>query len=118
MAEVKKTPAKADSSAKDAEKNRAFGILAYIGILFLVPLLAAPDSKFAKFHANQGLNLFIGECILGIAWWVLVWIPVIGWLAGFAAWVILVTLSIMGIINAANGKMQKLPLVGDIQLIK
>ena len=30
-------------------------ILAYFGILVLIPILAAKDSKFARFHANQGL---------------------------------------------------------------
>lgn len=117
MAEVKsKTTAKA--TEKDINANKVYGILAYIGILFLVPLLAAPESKFAKFHANQGLTLFIGEVILGVAWWVLVWIPILGWLIGFAAWVFLIVLSVMGIINAANGKMEKLPVIGDIELLK
>ncbi len=119
MAEKKKTAAaKPATTSADVEKNKVFGILAYIGILFLVPLLAAPESKFAKFHANQGLTLFIAECILGVAWWILVFIPVLGWLIGFAAWVTLIVLSVMGLINAANGKMEKLPLVGDIELIK
>lgn len=118
MAEQKKAAAKATTTSSDIEKNKVFGILAYIGILFLVPLLAAPNSKFAKFHANQGLTLFIAECILGVAWWILVFIPVIGWLIGFAAWVTIVVLSVMGIINAINGKMEKLPIVGDVEIIK
>ena len=46
-------------SKDDISKNRAFAILAYIGLLFLVPLLAAPNSPFARYHTNQGLLLFI-----------------------------------------------------------
>lgn len=118
MADAKKPAAKSATTKEDIEKNKVYGVLAYIGILFLVPLLAAPESKFAKFHANQGLTLFIAECALGVAWWILVFIPVIGWLVGFAAWVALMVLAIMGIVNAANGKMEKLPVVGDVELIK
>ena len=48
------------SAAADAEQNKVFGILAYLGILCLIPLLAAKDSRFARYHANQGLVLFLG----------------------------------------------------------
>lgn len=34
-------------------------VLAYFGILVLIPILAAKESKFARFHANQGLILLI-----------------------------------------------------------
>ena len=50
---------------KDIEDNSVMGLLAYIWILWLIPLLAAKNSKFAKFHANQGLILFILEVIGG-----------------------------------------------------
>ena len=112
MADSKKPVAATDS--KDVEKNKVFGILAYIGILFIVPLLAAPESKFAKFHANQGCILFIG----GVGLAVVAWIPVIGWLIGFFGWITILVLAVMGIINAAGGKMEKLPIIGDIEIIK
>ena len=44
----------------DVEQNKVMAILAYFGILVLIPILAAKDSKFARFHANQGLLLCIG----------------------------------------------------------
>lgn len=57
----------ADSTAQfdpqDINANKGMSVLAYIGILFLVPLLACPNSRFARFHTNQGLVLFL----LGIA---------------------------------------------------
>lgn len=40
----------------DVEQNKVMAILAYFGILVLIPILAAKDSKFARFHANQGLD--------------------------------------------------------------
>lgn len=53
-------------NTEDVQQNKVFGILAYIGILFLVPLLAARDSQYARFHTNQGIVLFITDIILGI----------------------------------------------------
>ena len=43
----------------DIKSNKGVSVLAYFGLLFLVPLLAAKDSKFARFHTNQGIVLFI-----------------------------------------------------------
>ena len=78
--------------AKDIEDNKVISILAYIGLLFLIPLLAAPNSKFAKYHTNQGLVLFIVDIIVGIAvgfvCGILAFIPVIGWIiAGLISFV-------------------------------
>ena len=42
--------------------DKVFGILSYIGILWIVGL-AAGKTPFAKFHANQGLVLFLA-CLL------------------------------------------------------
>ena len=116
MAEEKKTvePEVVSGGKKDVEENKVYGILAYIGILFLVPLLAAPKSPFAKFHANQGCVLFIA----GVAVGVVAWIPIIGWLFGMVAWVGILVLAIMGIVSAANGEMKKLPIIGEIEIIK
>lgn len=115
MAQAKKKQGvKQVPDSGDAEKNKVFGVLAYIGILFLVPLLAAPESKFAKFHANQGLTLFIVEVGLSM----IAIIPILGWLIWFFGSIACLVLAIMGIINAAGGKMEKLPLIGDFELIK
>jgi uncharacterized membrane protein len=99
---------------KDVEENKVYGVLAYIGILFLVPLLVAPKSPFAKFHANQGCVLFIASVALSIVWI----IPILGWIVGFVGGVAVLVFAVMGIINAINGKMKKLPLIGDIEIIK
>jgi uncharacterized membrane protein len=76
--------------------------LGYLGILCLIPLLAKKDSKFAQFHAKQGLILLIGEFF--------VWIPFLGWILG----IIILVFWIMGIINVFSGKMKALPIVGEL----
>jgi uncharacterized membrane protein len=99
---------------KDAEDNKVMGILAYI--IFFIPLLAAKDSKFAKYHANQGLLLFLAGLIINTVGTI---IPIIGWfiiipLGNLAV----VILAILGIINAAKGEMKQLPIIGNYTLIK
>ena len=101
---------KKPEGSKDAEENKIFAVLAYFGILVLVPLLSKKESKFAMFHAKQGLVLLIGW----IAMWVLGFIPIIGWILDFVLFIALLVLSIMGIINAASGKTKELPVVGDL----
>ena len=94
--------------------DKLFGILSYIGILWLVGLLAG-KTEFAKFHANQGLVLFIAGIIIGAA----SAIPIVGWfvIAPVGSIATLV-FAIMGIVNAAQGQMKPLPLIGKFQIIK
>lgn len=114
MAQAKKPAPKVEGQTKDVEENKIYGILAYIGILFIVPLLAAPKSPFAKFHANQGCALFIAEVALSVV----AIIPILGWFVWLFGSLAVLVLAIMGIINAANGKMEKLPVVGGFEIIK
>lgn len=99
---------------QDIEKNKAYAILAYIWILFLVPLLAAKDSPYAKFHANQGLVLFL----FGIALGAVGWIPILGWLVAIVGSIMAFVFMIIGIVNAAQGECKPLPIIGEIELIK
>jgi len=109
MTDEKKEPVKA-SSSKDVEENKIIAAIGYLGILFLVPLLAKKDSPFAQFHAKQGLILFIASIAVGIA----SVIPFIGWflLAPLGGLFTLVLL-IIGIVNVFGGKMQPLPVIGQ-----
>ena len=105
--------------------DKVYGILSYFGLLVLVPLLAG-KTQFARFHANQGLVLFIADIILGvvigISVGVLSLIPFVGVVLGSILSGVLglgiFVLMIMGIVNAANGEMKPLPVIGGIKLIK
>ena len=46
--------------------KKGMAILAYFGILFLIPLFAAKNDPFARYHTNQGLVLFIFMVIFNI----------------------------------------------------
>jgi len=102
----------------DVEKNKIFAVLAYIGILFLVPLLAAKDSKFARYHTNQGVILFLCAVAGWIVAMVLSFIPFVGCLAWPTVAICLLVFMVMGIINAAGGQCKPLPLIGQFTLIK
>lgn len=103
---------------QDAADNKWLALIGYIGLLFLVPLLAAPNSKFARFHANQSLVLWLAGIILSIASSIIVWIPIIGWLFTAVASVLPVVFMILGMINAYNGKAKELPVIGKFRILK
>jgi len=93
----------------DIDKNKTMAGLAYF--IFFLPLIVCPDSRFGKYHANQGLVLFL----LGIAGWiVLSFIPILGWILS----ILILVLLIMGLLNGLNGKVKELPVIGQIKLIK
>ncbi len=112
--------------AEDISKNKALSILSYITILFIIPLIAAPNSKFARFHANQGLILFLVEVVIGIISSVVSSIAYIiasflGALVGAVfslVGVVTFIFMVIGIINAAQGKAKELPLIGSFRFIK
>lgn len=108
--EEKKT--EGDFSAKDIEENKAITFLSYLGVLALVPLLAKKDSKFAQFHAKQGTVLFVGWFVVSYVAGI---IPFIGnALVLPAVSIVGIVLTIMGLINVANGAKKELPLIGDL----
>jgi len=100
-------------SSEDIEKNKVVAGLAYL--IFFLPLVAAPESAFGKFHANQGLLLLIVSVIGGI---VLGIIPLIGWIIMPIFYVAVLVFGIMGLVNGLNGKAQELPLFGKYRIIR
>ncbi|MBQ2775183.1 MAG: zinc ribbon domain-containing protein [Clostridia bacterium] len=102
----------AEYDAQDIEKNKVMALLAYI--IFLIPLFAAKDSKFARFHTNQGLVLFLAGIIASVV----AVIPVIGWIVSSIAALAITVLAVIGILNALNGRAKELPVVGKFKILK
>jgi len=102
-------------SSSDVDENKAIAAIGYLGILFLVPLLVKKDSPFAQYHAKQGMILFIADVIL---WFVAFIIGVatlgIGFYLSWIIWLLIIVWTILGIVNALNGKMQPLPIIGKM----
>lgn len=97
----------------DIEKNKGMAVLGYIGILCLIPLLAAKESKFAQFHAKQGLALFLFEIVVGILY-AIPGVNVVMFFIGWILYVLILILAIMGIVNALQGKYWKMPVLGGL----
>jgi len=93
--------------SKKSQKN-ILAIISYVGVFCLVPILMKEKDVFVKFHAKQGLVLFIAE----IATILIAWIPILGWFIGFILWIVWVVLSLVGIMNAVGGKQVPLPVIG------
>lgn len=104
----------ADYAPEDIASNKVMAVLAYLGILFIVPLVAAPNSPYAKFHANQGLLLFLLEIAAGV----LAIIPFVGWIATAIGTVASIVFFILGIVNAVKGQAKELPIIGKYRIIK
>lgn len=102
---------------QDVQANKVMAILAYFGLLVLIPLFAAKESPFARFHANQGLILLIAGFVIWLVSMVLTFVSPFFGIISLLNIVILV-FAIIGIINAAKGEMKELPLVGKFRIIK
>ena len=111
----------AEFEAQDIQDNKVMGILAYIGLLVLVPIFAAKNSKYARFHANQGLVLLICAAIVLTVLGILTVIPYVGIVFKILeslASLAVTGLAVFGIVNVARGKAKELPLIGKFKILK
>lgn len=97
---------------RDIADNKGMAVLAYF--IFFIPLLAAPQSRFAKYHTNQGLLIALAYVAVSI----FMVIPFIGWFIGPFLYIAVAVLHILGIVNAAKGEFKPIPLIGSIIIIK
>jgi len=111
----------AEMDPADIEKNKTMGGLAYI--LFFLPLISCPDSKYARFHANQGLMLLILVIAANVVSRILH--AVLGWgLRGIASllstvlFLAVTAIAVLGLINGFTGKAKELPVIGKYRLLK
>jgi uncharacterized membrane protein len=98
-------------SNEDIQQNKVIAALAYL--IFFLPLIAAKDSAFGKFHANQGLILLLSFVIVNF----LYIIPILGWVVAPLISIALTIIGILGAVNAYNGKAEELPVIGQFNLI-
>lgn len=109
----------------DNTSQRYPAVIAYLlpVIGWLYVYLFQRTNPFARFHLKQAIGLCLGMLAAFVAWavvaWVVAWIPyaavfsvalftlvMAAFLAGFLFW-------IMGMINAARGLVEYIPLVGE-----
>jgi uncharacterized membrane protein len=110
---------------QDIKENKFMAILAYFGILVIIPILAAKDSKFARFHSNQGLILCITAILYSLAYQIFVGVIIsisyhLSWMVGIVELlgVVLLIWFIIGIVNASKGRAKELPFIGHFKLLR
>lgn len=116
----------AEFDKEDIDNNKGMSILAYLSWLVLIPIFAAKKSRYAQFHANQGLIL----AIIDTAYWIINGVitgilmivspiasAIVCAITGLFGLVFLV-LVILGIVNAASGKAKELPVIGKYKILK
>ncbi|MDD2427355.1 MAG: hypothetical protein PHR78_04360 [Eubacteriales bacterium] len=109
-------------SAEEIEQSKVVSALAYLGILFFLPLVVTPVTRYGKFHANQGLLLLLTSIAGGIVVAILSAVFfAISWRMLFLSsilytvfYVAIAALAILGIVNALQGKAKPLPVIGKL----
>jgi len=111
----------------DAENNKGMAVVAYF--LFFVPLITGDHKKspFVKYHTNQGTILFIAIVALWIVYSILVAIFISSYSLALIRFIGVlsplffigtIVFLVLGIINAVQGRMKPLPLIGKFEIIK
>ncbi|MGI6730424.1 MAG: hypothetical protein ACOX5F_00790 [Anaerovoracaceae bacterium] len=109
---------------QDIQENKIMAGLAYI--LFFLPLISCKESKFGRFHANQGLVLLI----VGVAGYII--ISIISVILASISWMLygissllygaygllMLALAVYGLYNGFNGIGRRLPVIGKFDLLK
>jgi len=93
----------------ETQEGRMAAILSYIPFLCFIPLLNMKDNQEARFHARQGVLLFLIEMV-----------AIIFLIDGISDFIfkgillVAIALSAVGIYFAVQGKNYKLPVIGDM----
>lgn len=110
--------AQANFDPADVQKNKALAIIAYFWILFFLPYVAAKDSAFAKFHANQAFNFLVASLVISVASGIIGIIPILGLLVAIVLRLAIFAAMIILMICASKGMAVRIPVIGNLELFK
>ncbi len=91
------------------QEDTIYLVLCYLGLLALVPYLAARERPLVRFHARQGLALGL----LGIGCAALALVPYLGFIGLLGLGGVLV-LSVAGIAKALDRSEWRMPVAADV----
>ena len=100
-----------------ANSDRIFAVMSYVSFFVIVPILLRPNSRFVRFHVNQGLVLFLIDSFMMI---------ISGMFGGMEIVVSILrvieclcyALMFFGILTALQGREKALPIIGKIRLLR
>ncbi|MBU1083705.1 MAG: hypothetical protein ABIG55_04095 [Candidatus Omnitrophota bacterium] len=99
---------KKEKDAVGSEKS-LYGALSYVSIFCLVPIFMKKEDEFIRFHARQGLMLFLLE--VGI--WIVSVLPLFGGIIHTLGMLICGVVSLTAIVQVLMGKKWKIPVIGE-----
>ena len=104
---------------EELEQGRTMAALAYV--FFVIPLVAAREQRYAMFHTEQAIVIWILAVIVRIGYFAFyeIFYHAVGLhfcgLAFFSPlfWLVILIFWIMGLVAALQKKTEPLPLIGD-----
>lgn len=81
-------------------------IIGYLGLILWILAYMIGDKEGAQFHLNQALAINLCSFVI--------FIPVVGWVLGC----VVAVFWVMGLVYAIKQEEKKVPLIGDLQLLK
>lgn len=99
---------------EDIEANKIIAAVTTIPIMFWLPLVAAKDSGFAKFYANQSLILLIFEFVVSVVSGVVALVPFVGGLLSALLGLVNFAAFLYLLVSALQGKARQLPFIGGL----
>ncbi|MBQ1236091.1 MAG: hypothetical protein IIX72_03875 [Oscillospiraceae bacterium] len=100
------TDAKKYAAPTSYSASKILSALSYFGMLFILPYIFCDNDDFAKFHAKQGLNLFVASIVADIV----ASIFGLGWIVTIAKLYFIYK----GVSNVLNGRKLELPYIGSL----
>lgn len=112
---------------KMSTNDMVMGVLCYI--FPFIPYIVEKDNEFIRFHAIQGINVFIYGIVLSIVFSIIGGIfsivPFLGQIAGLFIGLLqtilslgILGLTIIGIMNFFNNEKKELPIIEKVKIIK
>ncbi len=99
----------ADRNATLSDEGRLGAILSYIPFLCFIPLVSMKENREIRFHARQGVLLFLIELVAAVF--------LIDRVSDFVFTAVLIAaiaLALVGIYYAVQGRSYRLPIIGDL----
>ena len=104
---------------QDVNSNKVIVIISLLfSILFFLPLVACPQSRYGRFYANQGLIMFILFAVGNVLRFVIGGIPLIGSVIVLIYSLITVIAWLIVFVGACTGKASRVPVLGFIEIIR
>ena len=92
------------AASAGGQKHRVLAALSYLGPLFILPRFFCEDDRFARYHARQGMTLFVFSLLCDA----LSAVFPAGWILSLLR----IYLIYKGMMNALNERIEPLPWIG------